>query len=216
MKKESWNDSMLNANSVSSLNLTLNESQIELLSRYESLFKERNSQLNLISKNDEKYLFEKHIFDSLAFNLIEKSEGTLLDIGTGGGFPSVILAMIYPNLKIDAIDSIKKKVNAIEHFKTELGLTNLNPICDRVENINTKYDFVVSRAVTSLDKLLELSIPKVKKGGYLIAYKSKKYLEELQQAQSVIKKYSLSTPQIISYKLPLEEVYERYLVIFKL
>ena len=207
---------MLNANSVSSLNLTLNESQIELLSRYESLFKERNSQLNLISKNDEKYLFEKHIFDSLAFNLIEKSEGTLLDIGTGGGFPSVILAMIYPNLKIDAIDSIKKKVNAIEHFKTELGLTNLNPICDRVENINTKYDFVVSRAVTSLDKLLELSIPKVKKGGYLIAYKSKKYLEELQQAQSVIKKYSLSTPQIISYKLPLEEVYERYLVIFKL
>ena len=207
---------MLNANSVSSLNLTLNESQIELLSRYESLFKERNSQLNLISKNDEKYLFEKHIFDSLAFNLIEKSEGTLLDIGTGGGFPSVILAMIYPNLKIDAIDSIKKKINAVEHFKTALNLSNLNPICDRVENINTKYDFVVSRAVTSLDKLLELSIPKVKKGGYLIAYKSKKYLEELQQAQSVIKKYSLSTPQIISYKLPLEEVYERYLVIFKL
>ena len=207
---------MLNANSVSSLNLTLNESQIELLSRYESLFKERNSQLNLISKNDEKYLFEKHIFDSLAFNLIEKSEGTLLDLGTGGGFPSVILAMIYPNLKIDAIDSIKKKINAVEHFKTALNLSNLNPICDRVENINTKYDFVVSRAVTSLDKLLELSIPKVKKGGYLIAYKSKKYLEELQQAQSVIKKYSLSTPQIISYKLPLEEVYERYLVIFKL
>ncbi|MBQ9688680.1 class I SAM-dependent methyltransferase, partial [bacterium] len=110
----------------------------------------------------------------------------------------------------------KKKINAVEHFKTALNLSNLNPICDRVENINTKYDFVVSRAVTSLDKLLELSIPKVKKGGYLIAYKSKKYLEELQQAQSVIKKYSLSTPQIISYKLPLEEVYERYLVIFKL
>lgn len=207
---------MFKSNLLENLKITLDNSKIEIFENYIELFLEKNSKLNLISKNDEQFLFEKHIFDSLALNLFGKLEGTLLDIGTGGGFPSVPLAILYDNLNVTAIDSIRKKINAVEDFKNELNLKNLKMICNRVENLNEKYDFVVSRAVASLDKILEYSIPHVKKGGYFIAYKSKKYEEEINKAQYIIKKYELKTPQIISYNLPLNEVYERYLVIFKI
>lgn len=206
---------MFKSDLLNDLKIILDNNKIQIFEKYCELFLQKNSQLNLISKNDEKFLFEKHIFDSLALNLFGEIKGTLLDIGTGGGFPSVPLAILYDGLKISAIDSIRKKINAVEFFKTELNLKNLTPICDRVENLNVKYDFVVSRAVASLDKILEYAIPHVKDGGYFIAYKSKKYEEEIEQAKGVIKKYKLDNPQIISYTLPLDEVYERNLLVFK-
>ena len=199
------------------LDIALNDNQDYNFSRYMELFLEKNSKLNLISKNDEKFLFEKHIYDSLSLNLFLKNKKfeTLLDIGTGGGFPSLPLAILYDDLQITAIDSIRKKINVVSEISQELNLKNLTLICDRVENIDKKYDIVVSRAVASLEKILDLAIPKVKCGGYFIAYKSKKYTEELLNAKKIISKYKLKNPQIIEYKLPLDEIYERYLVIFK-
>lgn len=200
------------------LNLEFGDYEKEMFQKYVDVFLKKNSQLNLISKNDEKFLFEKHICDSLAINLFLKlSKGqTLLDIGTGGGFPSIPLAIYYRDLNITAIDSIRKKIKAVYEIKQELNLENLTIICDRVENLDMKFDYVVSRAVASLDKILEYAIPHVKRGGYFIAYKSKKYEEELKEAQKTIKKFNLKTPEIISYKLPLEEVFERNLLIFKI
>lgn len=202
---------------LNNLNIKLSEKQKQVFDNYAELFLEQNSKINLISKNDAKFLWEKHIFDSLAINLFlnPKQGETLLDIGTGGGFPSVPLAIFYNNLSITAIDSIRKKINAVDNIKNELKLSNLTLMCDRVENIDKKFDYVVSRAVASLDKILNLAIPHVKKGGYFIAYKSKKFDEELSEAKKNIQKFKLSKPQIISYNLPLDEIYERNLVIFK-
>lgn len=216
MKKESW-IILIQTNKLNSLNIDLDIETEKTFQKYYELFLIKNSQLNLISKNDEKFLFEKHIFDSLSINLFltpQKGQ-TLLDIGTGGGFPSVPLAIYYKDLKVCGIDSIKKKINAVDSFKQELSLDNLTLICDRVENISEKFDYVVSRAVSSLDKILEFALPHVKDGGYFIAYKSKKYEEELKLAKNVIKKYKLKEPEIVSYCLPLSEPYERNLIIFK-
>lgn len=203
----------------SKLGLTLNEDKIEIFERYYKLFLEKNSITNLISKNDEKLLFEKHIFDSLAINLFFKKQNlkgkTLLDIGTGGGFPSVPISIVYENLEVFAIDSIRKKINVIESIKVDLDLKNLIPICDRVENCKQKFDYITTRAVAPVDKILQYAIPKLKDGGYFIAYKSKRASEEIKDAQRIIKKFNLKIVETIDYILPLEEIHERNLIIFR-
>lgn len=185
---------------------------------YKNAFLKENAKLNLISKNDEKVLFEKHIFDSLAIKLffdkykIQKAE--LLDIGCGGGFPCVPIAIEYPEIKVTGIDSIKKKINSINTIKEELELKNLTTICDRVENIkNKKFNIITSRAVADLSKITDYALPLLKKNGYFVAYKSKKALEELEGAEKILKKYNAKVIDIINYTLPLEEVYERNLII---
>lgn len=203
----------------SKLELQLDESKKSTFEQYYKLFLEKNSITNLISKNDEKFLFEKHIFDSLAINLFFKNQNLkgkkLLDIGTGGGFPSVPIGIIYENLEVFAIDSIRKKINVIVSIKTDLNLKNLTPICDRVENCTQKFDYITTRAVAPVDKILQYAIPKLKDGGFFIAYKSKKVSEELKDAQKTMKKFNVKIVKTIDYMLPLEEIYERNLIIFR-
>ncbi len=186
--------------------------------KYSQLFIEENHKVNLISKNDEQFLWEKHIFDSLALGIFfDKYEipQTLLDIGTGGGFPSVPLAIKYPNIKITAIDSIGKKIRAVENLKNCLNLKNLTPVWDRVENINEKFDVVTSRAVASLDKICAYALPKTKNGGYFVAYKSKKAQNEIENAQKILKKFNAQIIDIIEYQLPLDEQITRNLIVIK-
>ncbi len=185
---------------------------------YKIAFLEENAKLNLISKNDEKFLFEKHIFDSLAvklfFNKYKIESADLLDIGCGGGFPSVPIAIEFPNINVVGIDSIRKKINSINTIKEKLGLKNLSTICDRVENIkDKKFDVITSRAVADLAKITDYALPLLKKNGYFVAYKSKKALEELDGAKSILKKYNAKVVDIINYTLPLEDVYERNLIV---
>ena len=187
---------------------------------YKKVFLEENAKLNLISKNDEKVLFEKHIYDSLAIKLFfEKykiSKANLLDIGCGGGFPSVPIAIEFPDINVVGIDSIRKKINSINTIKEALTLNNLSTICDRVENIgNMRFDIITSRAVADLSKICEYALPLLKKDGYFVAYKSKKVLEELEGAREVLKKHNAKVVDIINYTLPLEEIYERNLIIIK-
>lgn len=199
------------------INIVLDKNKIEIFDKYMSIFLDKNSKINLISKNDEKFLFEKHIFDSLAINLFLKLKKgqTLLDIGTGGGFPSVPLAILYDNLDVYPLDSIKKKINVIEELKQELDLKNLHPICNRVENINEKFDYVTTRAVATLDTVLKYAAARLNKGGYFIAYKSKKAVDELKDAQKTINSAGVKMIDIIEYTLPLEEIHERNLIIFQ-
>ncbi len=186
---------------------------------YKKVFLEENSKHNLISKNDEKFLYEKHIFDSLSIGLFfEKyniKKAKILDIGCGGGFPCVPAAIEFPEINITGIDSIRKKINSVNAIKEQLNLDNLDLICDRVENIKGSFDIVISRAVADLAKISEYALPLVKKGGYFVAYKSKKALEELENAKPVLKKYKSEVVDIIEYTLPLEEVYERNLICIK-
>lgn len=185
---------------------------------YMKIFLEENSKVNLISKNDEKYLWEKHVFDSLAIeNFFEKFDTskikTILDIGTGGGFPSIPIAITYPHLKVTALDSIAKKIRAVQTIKDKLNIENLEPICTRVENLDAKFDIITSRAVSSLKNICEYALPKLKKGGYFVAYKSRKTPQEIEEANSILKKYNSKIVDIIEYSLPLEENHERNLIV---
>lgn len=185
---------------------------------YMKIFLEENSKVNLISKNDEKYLWEKHVFDSLAIeNFFEKFDTskikTILDIGTGGGFPSIPIAITYPQLKVTALDSIAKKIRAVQTIKDKLNIENLEPICTRVENLDEKFDMITSRAVSSLKNICEYALPKLKKGGYFVAYKSRKTPQEIEEANSILKKYNSKIVDIIEYSLPLEENHERNLIV---
>ncbi len=190
-----------------------------LFDDYIKVFLKQNSILNLISKNDEKFLWEKHIFDSLAiekfFDKYDNNFKTLLDIGTGGGFPSVPIAIVYPDLEVFALDSIRKKITAIENMKSELKISNLHPICDRVENLNDKFDIITSRAVANLKIISGYAAPLLNKGGYFIAYKSKRAEDEIEDARAVLKKQKLELVNILEYQLPLEEVYIRNLIVLK-
>ena len=187
---------------------------------YKKAFLEENGKHNLISKNDEKFLYEKHIYDSLGIKLFfEKykiNKASILDIGCGGGFPCVPIAIEYPTYKILGIDSINKKINSVKTIRNKLNLNNLELLCDRVENLRDKnFDIVISRAVADMKKISGYALPLVKKGGFFIAYKSKKALEELKEAETVLKTYDAKVVDIIQYTLPLEEVYERNLVCIK-
>lgn len=187
---------------------------------YKEIFLEENSKHNLISKNDEKFLYEKHFYDSLGIKLFFEKynirQGYVLDIGCGGGFPCLPIAMEYPNLKVVGIDSIRKKIASVETMRNKLELNNLELVWDRVENLAKKdFDIVVSRAVADMARISEYALPKLKKGGYFIAYKSKKALKELEDAKPVLKLHKAKVVEIIQYNLPLDEIYERYLVCVK-
>ncbi|CCY24032.1 ribosomal RNA small subunit methyltransferase G [Brachyspira sp. CAG:484] len=186
---------------------------------YIKVFLEQNAKLNLISKNDEKFLWEKHIFDSLSIEKFFEKYGnnfkTLLDFGTGGGFPSVPVALAYPELPVTALDSIGKKINAVTEIKEALHIDNLTTVCSRVENFDGKFDIVTTRAVASLDKIIHYAIPKLKNDGYFVAYKSIKAAEEIKEAQKSLQKFKAKVIDIIEYELPLEQNHTRNLVIIK-
>ena len=184
---------------------------------YKQYFLEENAKHNLISKNDEKYLFEKHIYDSLSIKLFFEKysiiNANILDIGCGGGFPCLPIAIEYPNLNILGVDSIHKKINSVQIISKKLELKNLELICDRAENLkNEEFDIVVSRAVANMTKICNYALPLLKKGGYFIAYKSKKALDELKEAKTTLKQYNADVIDIIEYQLPLEEIYQRNLI----
>ena len=190
----------------------------DFFENYMKAFLEQNSILNLISKNDEKFLWEKHIFDSLSIEkFFDKYKPeypiNLLDIGTGGGFPAIPIALAFPNIEVHALDSIRKKINAIENLKAELNISNLHTICDRVENIKNKYDIITSRAVAPLKVITEYAAPLLKNNGYFIAYKSLKAQEEIEDCKKILKKYNLKIADIIQYDLPLVENHVRNLII---
>lgn len=187
-------------------------------SAYIDAFIQENRKLNLISKNDVPLLYEKHIYDSLAIKLFFSKYGqdwnNVLDIGCGGGFPCVPVAIEFPLLKITGIDSIRKKINAVENIKQKLNITNLSLICDRVENIkNEKYNLIISRAVADLVKICEYALPLLAADGYFVAYKSQKSAQEIQNAQFLLEKYGAKVADVINYTLPTVEKHERNLVV---
>lgn len=192
----------------------------QIFNEYKKLFLEKNQVLNLISKNDEKFLEEKHIFDSLQIKLFFEKYNfypkTMLDIGTGGGFPALPIAIEYPQINVTGIDSIQKKIRAINEIAEDLNLKNFQTICDRVENIKEKkFDLITSRAVAKLDLIVQYAIPLLKKNGYLVVYKSKTAQEEIKLAEKVLKKYKAKVVDVIEYKLPLEEIFERNLIVIR-
>jgi 16S rRNA (guanine527-N7)-methyltransferase len=139
--------------------------QIEQFEALGELYKEWNAKINVISRKDIDSLYEKHVLHSLAIaTVFDFPAGTeIIDIGTGGGFPGVPLAIFFPEVKFHLVDSINKKLKIIEAVKEAIGLTNVTTQHTRAEEIkNKKFDFAVSRAVAPLKDLWKWSYPLIK------------------------------------------------------
>ena len=210
--------------SLENLFVNLSEDKMELFNHFCDYFIKYNSMVNLISKNDSKYFYEKHIFDSLAFNLfyskyLKDKRLNLLDVGTGGGFPAIPVSMYFSNINVTAVDSINKKINFIKSVKEKFAIDNILPICCRVEELDTNlrgnFDVVTSRAMARLNIILEYAIPFLKTGGYFVAYKSIKTEEEIKEAQNALKLLNSQVIDKIEYQLPLSENNKRILIIVK-
>ena len=136
----------------------LSQDQLEKFMRLVPIYKDWNSKVNLISRRDIENLFTNHILHSLSIvKIIEfESSTSVLDVGTGGGFPGIPLAIFFPNVKFTLLDSIGKKIKVVESVSKDLSLSNVTAINDRVENHFDTYDFILSRAVANMDKFYSL------------------------------------------------------------
>ena len=130
----------------------LSQKQIQQFSQLEELYEHWNEQINVISRKDIDELYTKHVLHSLAIAKVIKFEkGTkILDIGTGGGFPGIPLAILFPEVDFLLVDSVGKKIKVVNEVSTNLSLTNVRIMRERAENINETFDFIVSRAVTNM------------------------------------------------------------------
>ena len=160
------------------LNINITEEQLKQLNKYFELLVTWNEKINLtaITKKEDVYL--KHFYDSLTLNkIVNLNEiDSLCDIGTGAGFPGMVIKILFPNIKITLVDALNKRINFLNTVIDELNLKDITAIHARIEEYGiknrSKYDIVTARAVTSLPVLLEYAIPLVKVNGYFIQMKA--------------------------------------------
>lgn len=127
----------------------LNEKQVEQFTKLHAVYREWNEKINVISRKDINLLYERHVLHSLAIAKVIsfKPNTDILDVGTGGGFPGIPLAILFPDCKFTLVDSIGKKIQVVKAVAEELGLKNVEAFHIRAEQLKTHYDFVISRAV---------------------------------------------------------------------
>lgn len=133
--------------------------QYNQLKELKSHYEEWNQKINVISRKDIDNFYERHVLHSLAIaKLIQfRDDSTIIDVGTGGGFPGVPLAILFPNAHFTLLDSIGKKLKVINEISEKLHIDNIETIHSRVETIDRKYDYILSRAVTNLPKFIKLT-----------------------------------------------------------
>ncbi|SEM34147.1 16S rRNA (guanine527-N7)-methyltransferase [Chryseobacterium taichungense] len=157
----------------------LTEKQIEQFQKLEDLYHEWNEKINVISRKDMESLYEKHILHSLGIaKVMEFAPGTkVLDIGTGGGFPGIPLAILFPEAEFTLIDSIGKKINVVKAVAEGAGLQNVTAVHGRAEKLKEKFHFVVSRAVTQMPEFLRWLKGKFEKDQFNVKHNGILYLK---------------------------------------
>ena len=191
------------------INITLTENQILKLAKFYELLVIWNEKINLTTILKEEDVYLKHFYDSLTLiKVIDlNKELTLLDVGTGAGFPGIVLKIVFPNLKITLLDSMNKRISYLNEIIKELDLKDIDTVCSRAEDYalknREKYDIVVCRAVAHLEILVEITLPLVKVNGYFIAMKSNAN-EEIALARKKILVLNSKIIEILSFKLPFE------------
>ena len=183
----------------------LNEQQISKFLRYLELLLEWNEKFNLTAITDKDEIEEKHFIDSIELiKFFDVKNKTLLDVGSGAGFPGIPLAIVEPTLKITLLESNGQRVSFLREVVNDLDLKNVDIIQGRSEELGTreKYDIVTARAVKELNILLEITFYLVKVGGYFIAYKSSGIDEELLNAKHAFKCLQIDEYKKFEYFLP--------------
>ena len=171
-------------------NIEYDDEKINQLETFYKMVIEKNNVMNLTNITEEKEFAVKNILDSvLPINVI-KENATLIDVGAGAGFPSIPLKILRPDLKITMIDSLNKRVEFLKNVIQQLNLKNIQVIHTRAEDFaklkREQFDTCVARAVAKLNTLLEYCLPLVKVNGIMIAYKSLKAEEELEQSKNAL------------------------------
>jgi 16S rRNA (guanine527-N7)-methyltransferase len=178
---------------------SLTAKQQEQFDKLQELYETWNSQINVISRKDIEQLYERHVLHSLGIaKIISFKQGTkILDVGTGGGFPGIPLAILFPDCNFHLVDSIGKKIKVVNEIAAAAGIENVYAEQLRAEEVKDKYDFVVSRAVTRLPEFLEWIKSKFLKTNFnvlpngVLYLKGGDLLEELASVKQRIKIYNL-------------------------
>ena len=146
----------------------LSSDKIEKFKQLEALYIYWNQRINVVSRKNINELYINHVLHSLAITKIInfKNKTNILDVGTGGGFPGIPLAILFPDCNFTLVDSIAKKIHVVDSIVDSLKLDNICTSVSRVESLNSKHDFIVSRAVTNMSKFLNLTKGRINKGGH--------------------------------------------------
>lgn len=205
------------------LGVSLSEKQIEQFLTYYEMLVEWNEMMNLTAITEYDEVMKKHFVDSLslikAFDVSQNK--TVIDVGTGAGFPGLALKIAYPNLKVTLLDSLNKRIQFLDAVIAKLGLTDVETIHGRAEDfakpdkLREKFDLCVSRAVANLSTLSEYCLPFVKVGGQFISYKSEKITEEMEAAGKAISILGGKISGQVEFQLPDSDIYRNLFMINK-
>lgn len=205
--------------------LEITEKQTEQFILYYELLKEWNSFMNLTAITEFEEVIKKHFVDSVslirALPDIYEKQYTLIDVGTGAGFPGIPLKIMFPNIKVVLLDSLNKRVSFLNEVIDKLGLNDIEAFHGRAEDFAKKkeyresFDICVSRAVANMATLSEYCLPFVKMYGYFISYKSEKITEEFENAKEAIKVLGGKYENQIEFLLPNSDIYRNLFMIKK-
>ena len=206
------------------MHIELPDGALELLNRYYEMLVDTNKVMNLTAITEYSEVVIKHFADSAAIGCITDMNGNIdvIDVGTGAGFPGIVLKIVYPQLSVVLLDSLNKRVNFLKNVITELGLTDISAIHGRAEDIarnkdyREKFDLCVSRAVANMSSLSEYCLPFVKVGGRFIPYKADGCDEEVKTASKAVNILGGKIRKIESYVIPDTDICRKFVVIDKL
>lgn len=205
------------------LGIILTDSQIQQFITYYEILTEWNQVMNLTAITDYEEVMKKHFIDSIslvkAYDITQ--DKSVIDVGTGAGFPGLALKIAYPNFKVTLLDSLNKRIHFLDTVIEKLGLTDIETIHGRAEDfakpekLREQFDLCVSRAVANLSTLSEYCLPFVKVGGQFISYKSEKIVEEIELAMKAISLLGGRINNQVEFKLPYSDIYRNLFIIDK-